>query len=518
MAGGWTPGRDRGSLSVKNRHFKQFPPDMRRLAVAAVLGLAAAGCAVGPDFKSPDPPAGLRDDSYTPTALPAQTASAPVPGGASQHIALGQDIPAQWWSVFHSPELDRLVRSALDHNPTLAAAVAALRQAQESYNAERGSLAFPAVNAQLGVAREHDADKGKTTSGVFTLYNASVNVSYVPDVLGATRRALEGAQAAVDYQRFQVEAAQLALTANVVTAAIREASLRAQLQATMEVLAAQRQQLGVIDKQLQAGAVARAVLLSQRSQVAQTAATVPPLEKALALSRHALSVLVGQLPSTPELPQFELAALTLPEQLPMSLPSALARQRPDIRASEALLHQASAQVGVATANLYPQLTLNASYGAAGASPHEVFQAGNVFWNLAAGLAQPLFNGGALTARRRAAEAAYDAAAAQYRATVLAAFQNVADSLRALESDASTLQAQAEAESLAAETLALAKRQFELGAISYLALLDAQRSYQQSHIALVQAQAARYADTAALFQALGGGWWNRPPDGVTASAP
>lgn len=500
---------------MKNLCFKQFPLGWRRCALAASLALAAAGCAVGPDFHPPAPPPGLRDDSYTPTPMPSATVSAPGPGGASQHLALGQDIPAQWWTVFHSPELDRLVRTALEHSPTVAAAEAALRQAQENYSAERGGRVFPAVNAQLGAAREHLADQGKTVNGVFSLYNASVNVSYAPDAFGATRRVLEGAQAAIDYQRYQLEAAQLALTANVVTAAIREASLRAQLRATTEVLAAQRQQLGVIDKQLQAGAVARAVLLSQRSQVAQTAATLPPLEKALAQSRHALSVLAGQLPSTPDLPQFELASLTLPEQLPVSLPSALARQRPDVRASEALLHQASAQVGVATANLYPQITLNASYGAAGASPHEVLQANNVFWNLAAGLTQPLFNGGALTAKRRAAEAAYDAAAAQYRATVLAAFQNVADSLRALDSDASALQAQADAEALAAETLALARRQYELGAISYLALLDAQRSFQQSHVALAQAQAARYADTAALFQALGGGWWNRAPASATA---
>ncbi|WP_311196906.1 efflux transporter outer membrane subunit [Rugamonas apoptosis] len=500
---------------MKKLTFKQFPLDGRRLGLAVLFALAVTGCAVGPDFYAPAPPPGLRDDSYTPAAMPSDTASAPVPGGASQHLVIGQDIPAQWWSVFHSPELDRLVRSALEHNPTMAAAEAALREAQENYNAERGGRAFPAINAQLSAAREHQADQGKTVNGVFSLYNASVNVSYAPDVFGSTRRALEGAQAAIDYQRFQVEAAQLALTANVVTAAIREASLRAQLQATAEVLAAQRKQMDVIDQQLKAGAVARSVLLTQRSQVAQTAATVPPLEKALALSRHALSVLAGQLPSTPDLPQFELASLTLPEQLPLSLPSALARQRPDVRASEALLHQASAQVGVATANLYPQFTLSGSYGVAGASPHQLFKADNVFWNLAAGLTQPLFNGGALTAKRRAAEAAYDAAAAQYRATVLGAFQNVADSLRALEFDANALQAQADAESLAAESLALAKRQYELGAISYLGLLDAQRSYQQTHIALVQAQAARYADTAALFQALGGGWWNRPPGGAAA---
>lgn len=488
----------------------------RRRAVMAVLVIALAGCAVGPQFTPPAPPEGA-GDSYTPTTMPAQTASAPVAGGAAQQIAMGQDIPEQWWTVFHSPELDQLIRAALQRSPSLAAAEAALRQAQESYAAQRGELVFPAVSAQLGAARQHEADKGSNSNGVFNLYNASVNVAYAPDVFGGNRRVLEGAQAAIDYQRYQAEAAWLTLTANVVTTAIRTAALRAQLQATREVLDAQNKQLAVMEKQLQFGAIPRANLLSQRGQVALTAVTVPPLEKALAQATHQLSVLAGQLPGAGGMPDIQLASLTLPQQLPLSLPSALLRQRPDIRASEALLHQASAQVGVATANLYPQFTLSASYGAAGGTPHDMFTASNVFWNLAAGLTQPLFNGGALTARRRAAEAAYDVAAAQYRGTVLTAFQNVADSLRALASDADLLKAQADAEALAAESLQLATSQYQLGAASYLLLLDAQRNYQQSRIGLVQAQAARYADTAALFQALGGGWWHRTADGAAGAA-
>jgi NodT family efflux transporter outer membrane factor (OMF) lipoprotein len=327
-------------------------------------------------------------------------------------------------------------------------------------------------------------------------------------VFGGTRRTLEGARAAVDFQHYQVEATYLALTANVVTTAIREASLRAQLQATNDVLDALRKQLNVLEQQLQLGAIARATVLTQRNQVAQVVATVAPLEKQLAQARHQLSVLAGKLPSEAGMPEFALGSLALPEQLPVSLPSALVRQRPDIRASEALLHQASALVGVATANQYPQFTLSAAYGSASPTVGELFKGSNAVWNLAAGLTQPIFNGGALSAKRRAAQAAYDQAAAQYRSTVLAAFQEVADSLRALDSDAAALQAQAEAEALASESLGLATQQYRLGAISYLVLLDAQRTYQQSHINLVQAQAARYADTAALFQALGGGWWQR----------
>ena len=492
---------------MNNKNLKQFPRLAVRAGVLAAIGLGLGGCAVGPDFKTPPAPAS--GDSYTPNPMPAQTVSAPGPGGAAQHFAAGQDIPAQWWTVFQSPALDQLIRSALAQNPTMAAAEATLRQAQENYNAQAGSLVYPAVNGQLGAARERAS--GLTTGGapaVFNLYNASVNVSYTPDVFGATRRTLESAQAVVDYQRYQVEATYLALSANVVTTAIREASLRAQLKATREVLDALGKQQGLIEKQFSFGAVPRTTVLSQRNQVAQVAATVPALEKALAQTRHQLSVLAGRLPGEGGMPEFALETLALPEQLPVSLPSALVRQRPDIRASEELLHQASVLVGVATAAQYPQLTLSGSYGSASPTFGNLFNSETTIWNLGAGLTAPLFNGGALSAKRRAAEAAYDAAAAQYRATLLTAFQNVADTLRALDADAAALASQAEAEALAAESLSLAEQQYKLGGISYLALLDAQRTYQQSHINLVQAQAARYADTAALFQALGGGWWNR----------
>lgn len=502
---------------MKKQNFRQFHRQVLGAGAAALVAAGLGGCALGPAFNTPAAPAAA-GDRYTPTPLAAQTAAAPGAGGAAQQFAMGQDIPAQWWTVFRSPALDQLIRGALEQNPNMAAAEATLRQAQESYNAQAGSLVYPSVNGQLGVAREKvSAATARNGAGVFNLYNASVNVAYTPDVFGATRRTLEGARAQVDYQRYQVEATYLALTANVVTTAIREASLRAQLKATQEVLAALNQQLGVIEKQFQFGAVPRNTLLSQRNQAAQIAATLPPLEKALAQSRHQLSVLAGKLPSEAGMPEFALESLTLPESLPVSLPSALVRQRPDIRASEEQLHAASAAIGVATAAQYPQFTLSGSYGSSAQTFGKLFDAETTAWSLAAGLTAPIFNGGALSAKRRAAEAAYDAAAAQYRATVLTAFQNVADSLRALDADAAALKAQAEAESLAAESLALSTQQYKLGGISYLTLLDAQRSYQQAHVALVQAQAARYADTAALFQALGGGWWNRAGGVPAASA-
>ncbi|NGZ86320.1 efflux transporter outer membrane subunit [Duganella sp. SAP-35] len=493
-----------GSTPVINRNFR------RRAAAIAIAVIAAglAGCTLGPDFKPPPAPA-VAGDRYTPTPLPPLTDAAPGTGGAAQRFAWGEEIPAQWWSVFRSPPLDQLIRAALAQNPTMAAADAALRQAQENYNAQAGGLVYPQVNGQAGAARQKAAASAPgAESSVFNLYNASVSVFYTPDVFGATRRALEGARAVVEYQRYQIEATYLALSANVVTTAIRQASLRAQLQATREVLDALGRQLGVIEKQFEYGAIPRTTVLSQRNQLAQIAATVAPLEKALAQSTHQLSVLAGRLPGEGGMPAFTLESLALPERLPVSLPSALVRQRPDIRASEALLHQASALIGVATAAQYPQFTLSGASGVASPSFGSLFDSNSSVWNLAAGLTAPIYNGGALKARRRAAEAAYDAAAAQYRATLLTAFQNVADSLRALDADAAALKSQAEAEALAAETLALAEQQYQLGGISYLVLLDAQRNYQQTHIALVQAQAARYADTAALFQALGGGWWNR----------
>ncbi|MEX8191220.1 efflux transporter outer membrane subunit [Comamonas guangdongensis] len=477
------------------------------------LGLAAAvllgGCAVGPDFTSPELPAAVTDNSYTPTPVVQETVSAPGTGGAAQRLLPGRDIPAQWWSLFHSDALDQLIRAALAQSPNLAAAQAALRQAQETLNAQTGALQYPNVGLQLGAQRERA--NTNTSAGVadFNLYNASVNVGYTLDLFGGNRRALEGLAAAVDYQRFQVEASYLALTSNLVTTAIREASLRAQLQATREVLALQEKQLSVVNLQFNAGAVARSAVLAQRTQVTQTRATVPPLEKALAQTRHQLSVYAGKPPSELGLPEFELDSLQLPQELPLSLPSSLVRQRPDIRANEALLHEASAQVGVATAAQYPQLNLSAGYGTSSSLASQLFTGAATIWSLAAGLTQPIFNGGALSAKKRAAVAAYDQAQAQYQATVLGAFQNVADALRAIESDAQALSTQAQTEALAREALALTNEQYKLGAASYLQLLDAQRTYQQTRIGLVQAQAARYADTAALFQALGGGWWNAP---------
>jgi NodT family efflux transporter outer membrane factor (OMF) lipoprotein len=486
--------------------------------IGLALSLTLSGCAVGPDFRAPDAPAGANGNAYTPTPISTQTDSAQGFAGDAQRFASGKDIPADWWTVFHSNELDQLVRAAFAHNPSMAGAQAALRQAQENLKAEGGSLLYPNVTGQLGAERQHaSAVSTFTPSGeVFNVYTGSLNVSYTVDVFGATRRTLEGLQAAVDYQRYQLEATYITLSSNVVVTAIREASARGQLKATKEVLESQEKELAVIEKQYAIGAIPRTTLLTQRNQVAQIRVTLPPLEKALAQAQHQLSVYVGKLPSESGMPEFDLETLQLPQELPVSLPSNLVRQRPDIRASEALLHEASAQVGVATANQYPQITLSGSYGAAALTPGKLFNGNSTFWSLGAGLTAPLFNAGSLSAKRRAAVAAYDQASAQYQTTVLGAFQNVADTLRALESDATTLKAQMDVEALARESMELTTKQYHLGGTSYLVLVDAERNYQQAHVALVQAQAARYTDTAALFQALGGGWWNRPAPTDTAA--
>ena len=416
--------------------------------------------------------------------------------------------------------LDRWIREALANSPTLGAAEATLRRAQEIRRARAGEL-LPSVDGTVSASRQKPsgASFGEANLQInpFTLYNASVNVSYTLDLFGRTRRELEALQAQVDYQGFQVEGAHLTLTSNIVTAAFQEASLRGQLQATRDILATQEELLALVEKQFELGGVARTDVLAQRASLAQSRATLPPLEKRLAQTRHLLAVLAGRFPgNATDLPEFDLKEFHLPEELPVSLPSSLARQRPDIRSAEELLHAASAAVGVATANLYPHVTLSGQYGTTATRIGDLFGPGSAVWGFGAGLLQPIFHGGALEATRRAEVAGFDQAAAQYRETVLQAFREVADVLRALEYDAMTLKAQSDAEAAARDTLDIATKQVRFGATSYLSLLNAQRQYHLARILLVQAQALRFADTAALFQALGGGWWNReiPTDGVS----
>lgn len=480
------------------------------LAAILLLNTALSSCMVGPDFHSPATP---KLENYTKTPLPPKTVSAKTPGssGKAQDFQEGQSIPSQWWELFHSEELNDLICKGLKNSPNLAAAQAALRQAQENLTAQIGSTMFPSVTANLSGQRQRFSNVtiGENLGAeTFNLYNASVNASYTLDLFGGNRRALEALGAQVNYQQFQVEAAYLTLTSNIVTAAITEASLREQILATQELIKEQRENLTIVQRQFDLGGASGSDVLSQQTQLATLETQLPPLQQSLAQTRHQLAVLVGEYPSESDVPCFNLNTLNLPKELPLSVPSILVRHRPDIRASEALLHAASAQVGVATANLYPQITLSGSFGYTQSTTANLFNYNNAIWSYGSQLAQPIFNAGSLRAKRRSSIAAFDQACAQYRQTVLQAFQNVADVLRALQNDALSLRARQLAETSAYETLKITRKQYQLGGVSYLSLLNAQLQYQQAKISRIQAQAARYTDTAALFQALGGGWWNR----------
>lgn len=485
-------------------HFKHY-------ALITLLSGTLSGCAVGPNFHSPPPPS---TPSYTESSLPAKTIAIHGHGGQSQHFNSGQDIPGEWWTLFHSEPLNRLIQEGIANNPNLAAAQAALWQAQENYVAGIGSLLLPSVSGTANAERQNlsSASFGEpqVPNTLFNLYSTSVQVSYLIDVWGGSRRQIEALYAQVDYQAFVVEATYLTLTANIVTTSIAEASLRAQIKATNELIHLEDQLLHIIKQQFELGGVNGADVLTQETLVAQTRATLPPLEKQLSVVRDSLAALIGSIPSESHIPTFNLDEIQLPTELPISLPSSLVQQRPDIRAAAALLHKASANIGVATANLLPQLTISGNYGSMANSLRDLFKTNAAFWQYGTQLLQPIFNGGALLAQRQAAIAAFEQAGAQYQATVLKAFQNVADALQAIEIDARNLKEQTLAEDSAKKTLALSQEQFRLGAVNYLFLLTAERQYHLTQIDRIRAQADRYADTAALFQALGGGWWNLQP--------
>ncbi|HXJ50658.1 MAG TPA: efflux transporter outer membrane subunit [Burkholderiales bacterium] len=456
---------------------------------------------------------GCTHDAVRPPEVPtaARYTATPV---TEERLVQGKDIPAQWWTLFQSPALDGLVRQALDASPSLARANAKLRQAQEDLSARTGGTRFPKVDGKVSANR---VDVNPQSLGVpalpvqtpFNLYLASVSVSYTFDLFGANRRELEGLQAGIDYQRYELEAARLTLAGNVVTAAIREASLREQIAATQEIVELQERQLAITERLVKLGTAAQADAVAQRLDLAQIRAVLPDLQRQLEQVRHRLAVYIGQPPGAAKLPEFKLTDLQLPPELPLGLPSELARQRPDIRAAEALLQQAGARVGVATANLYPQITLSANVGSLASSGGDLFSSGSGFYLLGASLTQPLFHGGELEAKRRSAIAAYEQAGAAYQEAVLQGFQNVADVLRALEADASKLKDRTEAATQARTYHDITSARFKAGGVSYFFLLDAQRKLHGALIDRTQALADRYADSAALFQALGGGWWQGP---------
>jgi NodT family efflux transporter outer membrane factor (OMF) lipoprotein len=477
-------------------------------AVALASLVAATGCTVGPDFKRPDKP---RIQGYTPENLAPQTSSAEVTdGGAAQTFKPAADIPGEWWQLFRSAELNSLIDRALKANPDLDAAQASLRQARELLYAQQGTL-FPSLTGNLQAQQEkfNGASSGAPTQVViFGVTTGSLNINYNADIWGGGRRSVEAQAAQVEFQRFQLEATYLSLTSNVVVAAVNLASLRAQIAATEAILKIEGDSLRVVETQFNLGGASRADVLQQQAALTATQAQLPPLQKQLAQQRNQLMTLLGAPPTEDAGQGFELSNLHLPEKLPLSLPSQLVEQRPDVRSAEAQLHTASANIGVAIANQLPQLQLTAMLGAASAGFGTFMVPGSGIWSIGASLAHTIFDGGQLEHQKLASIAAFDKAAAQYRSTVLSAFQDVANALRALQSDADTLKATVAAEQTALASLNLAQQQYQLGAVNYLTLLNAQQQYQNALINRVSAQAARYSDTAALFQALGGGWWNR----------
>lgn len=488
----------------------------RFITAISIVGMTLlCGCAVGPDFTSPQPPP---TEVFIDTPLPEETVSTTGSSGLAQHFLPGSPIPDQWWMLFESPCLNSIVAYGLANSPTVEAARATLEQAKANYYAQIGSGLLPSLNWVFSGQRQEFSTASigggvdfTAPNAIFNLFNTQVNVAYALDVFGGTRRGIEALKAVVDYQMYELEAAYLMLTANIVTTALTEASIRSQIKATHQLIESQSEQLKIVKQQFTLGAVSRSEVLTQETQLAQLEATLPPLEKSLLLQRHLLSMLIGDLPTEAALPEFELSSLTLPPDLPLNLPSTLVQRRPDIRAAEALMHQACAQVGVATANMFPQFNIISNFGFSADFISSLIAPANEVFLLNMQVAQPVFQGGGLFFKRRAAMAAFDQARAQYREVVLQAFQNVADALRAVEKDAELLAAQRTAEKAAYDQMNLTAKQFKLGAVNYLLLLNAERQYQTTVINRIQAESLRYTDTVALFQALGGGWWNCDTD-------
>jgi NodT family efflux transporter outer membrane factor (OMF) lipoprotein len=481
----------------------------RALPGVAVLGvLLSAGCAVGPDFRKPAAP---DVSDYTAAPVTATASTAGVAGGEAQRFARGSDVTGDWWTLFHSAPLDELIEHSLTNNPDLKAAQAALSVAREGVLAQRGAY-YPSVSAGFSASRQRQSGQLAPTPNsnvfLFNLFTPEVSVSYVPDVFGLNRRTVESLQAQEDAVRFQMIATYNTLTANVVVTAIQQGSVQQQIEATHQLIDINTHILEILRYQFAKGYASGLDVAAQESQLAQVAATLPPLLKQAAQLRDLMADLAGEFPSQAPTANFDLASLKLPENLPVSLPSALVSQRPDVRQAEANLHAASARIGVAIANRLPNITLTGSTGSSALAINQLFTSGTGFWAVGADLTAPIFQGGTLLHQERAAKAAYVQAAEQYRSTVLTAFQNVADTLTALDQDAEAVKAASAAADAAKVTLDLAQRQWQDGYAGYLALLSAEQAYQQARINLVQAQASRYADTAALFQALGGGWWHR----------
>jgi NodT family efflux transporter outer membrane factor (OMF) lipoprotein len=446
---------------------------------------------------------------------------------------MGRDIPFAWWKDFGSPKLDALVERALANNPTLPAARAALKQAEEQTASQRGYF-YPTIAPGFNATRQqiegNDSSNFPGPQGngenltatppshlTYTFYTAQLALSYSPDVFGLNRRQVESLRAQAHTVRYQMEATYITLTSNVVAAAIQEASLQSQIKATKAFIDTNVKALAILKAQFREGYVMRLDVAAQESALAQAQALLPPLQKQLEQTHDLIRALVGGLPSDDVDMTFDLDQLRLPRELPVSVPAKLVDQRPDVRAAEEQVHAASAAVGVAIASRLPQLNITAADGGTATEVAQLFSPGGPWWNLIGDVSMPIFDGGTLLHRQRAAEQALVQARAQYRSTLITAFQNVADTLHAIQSDADSMKATADAETAARVQRDVTKAQYDAGYVNYQTLLAAEGAYQQAIVTRLLAQTNRYGDAAALFQALGGGWWNRPAERADAAA-
>jgi NodT family efflux transporter outer membrane factor (OMF) lipoprotein len=494
--------------------FRKLPrPRSGVRIVSAVLSMGVAGCSVGPDFEPPKPP------SVTPYTSPGEataTVAKADPGRAvpTQAIALGEKVAADWWTLFRSSDLDLLVKQAVAGSRTLESVKARLIVAREAIVVAASAL-YPQIGLDASVSEQKQsaATFGLTPEVAplppsFNLFQVGPTASYTPDLFGQTHRRIEQQVALAEYQSDQLDAAYLTLTGNTVSQALQVAAVRSQLKALNDILAIDRQNVELVRKQRLTGTVPDSDVIVAESQLASDETLKPGLEQQLSVARHALAVLIGRAPGDWSPPDFDLAAFKLPHHLPVSIPSRLVHQRPDIQAAEAQLHAASAQIGIATAQLYPSITLSAGVSASSLNGGNLFSPAGLVWSIAAGLAQPIFDGGMREAERRAALAAFKESAADYQQTVLQAFGQVADILQALTHDTNLLTAQSRALSMASEAVRLQRISYGSGGSGIIGLLDAQRQYQQAKLGYVRAEAQRYQDTVQLLVAMGGGWWDQ----------
>lgn len=523
------------------KFFRSLFAAERGIGIAGLMVVATLnGCAVGPDFKQPEPPTAK---SYSPHPIAGKTASFPISDGESQHFNPQKDVPFDWWTLFKSPQINSLIERAFKSNPTIDSAQAALRAAQENVIAQEGFF-YPTIGFSYMPTRNKLAgNNGGNSPGVqgngsviqtysnpppgsppyvepvyYNFHTAQLTVGFTPDVFGLNRRQTESLQAQTQAQRFQLEATYITLASNVVAAALQEASLRSQINATRKMISINEDLLKVLQGQLKHGFVTGIDVAAQESSLAQARQALAPLEKQLEQTRDLIRALVGNTPDEDVSETFDLASIHLPQELPLSLPSKIVEQRPDVRMAKAELHSASAQVGVAVANRLPQFEITGMIGGMASVPSQMFRSGGGFFNLIGNVGQTIFDGGTLSARERAADQNLIQAQAQYKSTVISALQNVADTLHAIQSDADALKSSAENERSTQKALDITRKQYDAGYVSYQVLLAADLNEQQAIIGLAQAQVARLGDTAALYQALGGGWWNRQNDEKGMAAP